>query len=99
MYSVRNKVQTAITNTYPHSLDDSVHRVIPENSSSQEINAFLRSPQVIQEIPPLHLTLTRIIKTQTNMSHFLNLQIISLSKPRKGLFPSGSPTKTLYAET
>jgi hypothetical protein len=36
-----------------------VRRVVPENSSSQEINAFLRKPQVIQESPPLHSNLDK----------------------------------------
>jgi len=55
MYFVRNKVQSG-DNQYPFTLirRNSVHRVSPEYSSSHEINAFLRKPQLIQESPPLH---------------------------------------------
>jgi len=60
MYCVRNKVQCG-DNQYLSTFirRNSVHRVIPENSSNQEINAFLRKPQVIQESPPLHSNLDK----------------------------------------
>jgi len=99
MNSVRNKVQSG-DNQYLSTFirRNSVHGIIPEKSSSQEINPFLRKPQVIQESPPLHSNLDKNPDTQTNMPHFLNFHVPLLSKPRKDLFPPGSPTKTLYAK-
>jgi hypothetical protein len=60
MNSVRNKLQCG-DNQYLSTFIrlNSVHHVIPENLSSQEINAFLRKPQVIQESPPLHSNLDK----------------------------------------
>lgn len=60
MYGERSKVQSG-DNQYLSTFTkrNSVHRVIRENSSSREINAFLRKPQVIQESPPLHSNLDK----------------------------------------
>jgi uncharacterized protein (DUF885 family) len=89
MNSVRNKVQSGV-NQYLSTFirRNSVHRVIPENSSSQAINAFLRKPQVIQESPPLHSNLDKNNPDTDQHATFLKFQHNITFGTKERSFPS-----------
>jgi len=89
MNSVRNKVQSG-DNQYLSTFirRNSVHRVIPENSSSQEINAFLRKPQVIQESPPLHSNLYKNNPDTDQHATFLKFPRNITLETKERSFPS-----------
>jgi len=89
MNSVRNKVQSG-DNQYLSTIirRNPVHRVIPEKSSSQEINAFLRNPQVIQESPPLNSNLDKNNPDTDQHATFLKFPHTITLETKERSFPS-----------
>ena len=69
-------------------------------STSQEIPLILRNPKVpycIYNCPPPVRILSQINSVRTLTFHFLKIHFIIILGPPSGLFPSGLPTKTMYA--
>jgi len=89
MNSVRNRVQSGDSQYLSTFIRrNSVHLVIPEKSSSQEINAFLRKPQVIQESPPLHSNLDKNNPDTDQHATFLKFPPTATLETKERSFPS-----------
>jgi hypothetical protein len=98
-----NYVMTIINFLLTYSMELSPYWEAASRAATQEFPDILWNPKVhyrVHNTPPLVPTLSQINPVDTNRSYLRSILILSshlcLSIP-SGPFPSGSPTKILYA--